>query len=95
MYECKVVAVIPARMEASRFPGKPLLQRYSKLSPKPLEISESVDFLRILEHNYRILGVICQEDTMGADRPYGIQKVEEILRKDRHQKEIYSRILIK
>jgi len=33
---------------------KSFLQKFSKLSPTPLEIIESVDFMRILEHGYPI-----------------------------------------
>ena len=72
---------------------KPFLRLYSKLSPTPMEVAESVDFLRILEHGYSILGVIYQSDTVGVDRPDDSEKVEEILRRDPSQRELYQRIL--
>jgi 3-deoxy-manno-octulosonate cytidylyltransferase (CMP-KDO synthetase) len=72
---------------------KSFLQKYSKLPPTPLEIAESVDFLRILEHRYPILGVIFRQETAGVDRPDDIGKVEEILRKDPYERSLYEKIL--
>ncbi len=34
------------------------LMTFSRLTPTPLEITESVDFMRIIEHRYPILGVV-------------------------------------
>jgi 3-deoxy-manno-octulosonate cytidylyltransferase (CMP-KDO synthetase) len=73
---------------------KTFLRQYSNLPPTPLEIAESVDFLRILEHGYRIRGVVYGMETVGVDRYDDIQKVEKILREDREQKEIFEKILV-
>ena len=72
---------------------KSFLQQYSKLPATPLEIAESVDFLRILEHRYRILGVIYDQETVGVDRSDDIEKVEGILSADSHQWNLYQRTL--
>ena len=72
---------------------KPFLQQFSKMPPTPLEITESVDFLRILEHGYLILGIIYHQETVGVDRPDDIAKVEKILCKDLYQSKLYQRIL--
>lgn len=69
------------------------LQKYSKLPPTPLEIAESVDFLRILEHRYPIFGVIYSQETIGVDRPDDIEKVEEILHRDSYQRNLCEKIL--
>lgn len=68
------------------------LKRYSKLPPTPMEIAESIDFLRILEHGYPILGVVYHSETVGVDRPDDIGKVEALLRQDPIQKELHRKI---
>ena len=72
---------------------KTFLRQYSNLPPTPLEVAESVDFLRILEHGYRIQGVIYGMETVGVDRYDDIQKVEKILSEDPEQKKILNKIL--
>lgn len=72
---------------------KSFLDRFSQLSPTPLEITESVDFMRILEHGYPILGVVYDEVTIGVDRPDDVGIVENILKADPAQKKIYELIL--
>ena len=69
------------------------LSIYTSLPPTPLEIAESVDFLRILEHGYSIRGVITSQETFGVDREEDIKIVENIIRKDPVQEEYYNRIL--
>ncbi len=69
------------------------LEKFSKLAPTPLEITESVDFLRILEHGYSIRGVIYDQVTVGVDRPDDVGLVENILRTDPVQRKIYETIL--
>lgn len=69
------------------------LKKFSALPPTPLEITESVDFLRILEHRYPILGVPHNQVSVGVDRPDDVPAVEKILREDPAQKAIYQRIV--
>lgn len=71
------------------------LQEYSRLSPTPMEVAESVDFLRILEHGHSILGVIYEQETAGVDRPDDVGKIEKILKKDPSQEKIYKKILFR
>lgn len=72
---------------------KAFLNLYSSLPPTPLEIAESVDFLRILEHGYSIRGVIHMRKTVGVERESDIEIVEKILKEDILQHRIYQRIL--
>jgi len=72
---------------------KSFLNLYSSLPPTPLEIAESVDFLRILEHGYSIRGVIHMGKTVGVERESDIEIVEKILKEDTLQHRIYQRIL--
>ena len=72
---------------------KSFLHTYSQLPPTPLEIAESVDFLRILEHGYELRGVPFERKTIGVEREKDVGIVEKILREDTLQKGIYQRIL--
>lgn len=72
---------------------KSFLNKYSNLSPTPLEIAESVDFLRILEHGYSIRGVPYKRKTVGVEREKDVGIVEKILKEDTLQNRIYQRIL--
>lgn len=68
------------------------LEKFSRLAPTALEITESIDFMRILEHGYPILGVVYDQITVGVDRPDDIAIVENILKNDLVQKRIYEAI---
>jgi 3-deoxy-manno-octulosonate cytidylyltransferase (CMP-KDO synthetase) len=69
------------------------LSKYTNLEPTPLEVIESIDFLRILEHAYSIRGVISSQETFGVDRKDDIKIIEKIIQDDSFQKEYYDRIL--
>lgn len=72
---------------------KEFLHQYSRLAPTPLEKAESVDMLRILEHGYKLLGVITPDATIGVDIPSDIQKVENLIANDEIQRGYYSRLV--
>ncbi|MDP8212633.1 MAG: 3-deoxy-manno-octulosonate cytidylyltransferase [Candidatus Zapsychrus exili] len=71
---------------------KEFLIKFSNLAPTPLEIAESVDFLRILEHGYGIRGVVFDKQMFGLDEPEHVKRIEEILEKNKEQSEIYEKI---
>ena len=73
----------------------PFLCEFSALSPTPLEITESVDFMRIIEHRRSILGIVADQRSIGVDRADDVSIVEEILRNDPVQRKIYEEILKK
>jgi 3-deoxy-manno-octulosonate cytidylyltransferase (CMP-KDO synthetase) len=72
---------------------KDFLSVYTALPPTMLEIAESVDFLRILEHGYIVRGVIIQQETYGVDRKDDVEIIEKIIREDPMQGEYYRRII--
>lgn len=72
---------------------KEFLSIYTALPPTMLEIAESVDFLRILEHGYNIRGVIIQRETYGVDRKHDVDTIKKIIREDPLQSEYYRRII--
>jgi len=71
---------------------KGFLHQYSKLAQTPLERAESVDMLRVLEHGYRLLGVVTTRATCGVDIPGDIARVEKLLTEDEEQRMLYERI---
>lgn len=68
------------------------LHEFSALAATPLEIAESVDFLRILEHGRPIRAVVYDRQTLGVDREDDVPPVEAVLRDDPDQRAIYERI---
>lgn len=68
------------------------LDTFAALSPTPLEIAESVDFLRIREHGHPVLGVVWDRPTAGVDRPDDVAVIEAALRDDPLQRELNARI---
>lgn len=67
----KQVCIIPFRRD--------YLLEYSRMSPTPLEIAESVDMLRILEHGGRVHMVPTAHRTHAVDTPADLRKVEEMM----------------
>lgn len=80
---------IPTRAAAAKFPiGKQVcvipfrrdfLIEYTRLAPTPLEIVESVDMLRVLEHGRRVRMVPTKHVTYSVDTPADLAKVEKLI----------------
>jgi 3-deoxy-manno-octulosonate cytidylyltransferase (CMP-KDO synthetase) len=70
----KQVCVIPFRRD--------FLMRYSALETTPLEIAESVDMLRILEHGFSLRIVVTNHVTHAVDTPADLARVEGLLAAD-------------
>jgi len=68
----KQVCVIPFRRD--------FLLLYTSLAPTPLEIAESVDMLRVLEHGLRLRMVPTEFDTHAVDTPADLALVEQLMR---------------
>jgi 3-deoxy-manno-octulosonate cytidylyltransferase (CMP-KDO synthetase) len=58
------------------------LFKFNKLEPTPLEIIESVDMLRAIEHGYKVRMVPTEYETFGVDTPQNLNSVEERLKND-------------
>jgi len=69
------------------------LHTFQKLSPTPLEVAESVDFLRILEHGYPIRSVMITESTYGVDRKEDVGIIEKIIHENKKEADLYQQIL--
>jgi len=72
---------------------KDFLHLYSTLKPTPLEIKESCDMLRLLENDYSIQGIICDQRTIGVDIPEQVKQVEEFILSTPEQKKVYESLL--
>lgn len=70
----KQVCVIPFRRD--------YLLRFNSLSETPLEIYESVDMMRILEHGEKVRMVPTDKRTLSVDTPEDLSRVEALMRED-------------
>jgi 3-deoxy-manno-octulosonate cytidylyltransferase (CMP-KDO synthetase) len=58
------------------------LFKYTALPPTPLEIIESVDMMRVLEHGYQVRMIPIETDTYSVDTPEDLAFVQEIMKTD-------------
>lgn len=70
----KQVCVIPFRRD--------FLVEFNNLAQTPLEISESVDMLRILENGYKVKMVFSEHQTYSVDTTEDLKKVECLMGRD-------------
>lgn len=67
----KQICIIPFTRE--------FLIEYTKLNPTPLEIVESVDMMRVLEHGYKVKMVPTTFETYAVDTPEDLIRVEKFM----------------
>ena len=67
----KQVCVIPFRRD--------FLLRYTSLEPTPLEIAESVDMMRVLEHGMKLRMVPTRHDSHAVDTPRDLELVARLM----------------
>ena len=89
---CFSRAPIPSRARTDRVPmyqqtgimafTKGFLNRFAALPQTPLEIAESVDMLRALEHGIAVYVVFTETETIGVDTPADKIRGEEMLTAD-------------
>ena len=70
----KQVCIIPFRRD--------FLLQYARLEPTALEMAESVDMLRALEHGYRVRLVETPFNTHAVDTPADLAMVESLMAQD-------------
>jgi len=68
----KQICIIPFRRD--------FLLEYTRLAPTPLEVAESVDMMRILEHGLKIRMVRTCYVTHAVDTPDDLSKVENLIK---------------
>jgi 3-deoxy-manno-octulosonate cytidylyltransferase (CMP-KDO synthetase) len=67
----KQVCVIPFRRD--------FLLTYTRLAPTPLEIAESVDMMRVLEHGLKLRMVPTEHDSHAVDTPDDLELVSRLM----------------
>jgi 3-deoxy-manno-octulosonate cytidylyltransferase (CMP-KDO synthetase) len=80
---------IPTRMRTRQVPmGKQVciipfrrdyLLEYTRMQPTPLEIVESIDMLRVLEHGGRVRMAPTRHQTRAVDTPADLREVEQLM----------------
>ena len=70
----KQVCIIPFRRD--------YLLKFNSLPPTPLEVIESVDMMRILEHGDRVRMVMTEARTLSVDTPADLARVVEMMQGD-------------
>jgi len=68
----KQVCIIPFRRD--------FLLEYGKLSPTPLEVAESVDMMRLLEHGFSVRMIDTAYRTQSVDTPADLALVAELMK---------------
>jgi len=84
---------IPTRIKGTSVPMKKqvciipftrnFLLKYTKMKPTPLEIAESVDMMRVLEHGLKVKMVPTAYHTYPVDTENDLKRVEEIMRAEK------------
>jgi len=55
------------------------LLKYTRMTPTPLEVAESVDMMRILEHGRKVRMVPTKHTTYSVDTPQDLHRLEKIM----------------
>ena len=63
------------------------LLKFNELTPTPLEIIESIDMNRVLEHGYKVKMVLEDVETYPVDTPQDLAKVEKLIVNDQLRKQ--------
>jgi len=71
----KQVCVIPFERD--------FLLKYNEIEPTPLEIIESVDMMRIIEHGMKVKMIPTKYKTKAVDTPEDLKRVIEMMREDK------------
>ncbi len=58
---------------------KDFLKKFVGMEQTPLELVEGIEFLRILEHGYKIKGVVTDQNTISVDSLSDLKEVEKLL----------------
>jgi len=62
---------------------KSFLKQFASWEPTPLESIEYIEYLRILEHGYKMKGVPIEEYTTSVDTPEDLVCINEMMAKDK------------
>ena len=69
------------------------LNKYKELPRTPLEVTQSIDQLRIIENGLELLSVSFSAGYLGINEPQEVEIVKKILETDERQKQVLDQIL--
>ena len=69
------------------------LNKYKELPRTPLEVTQSIDQLRIIENGLGLLSVLFSAGYLGINEPREVEIVKKILEIDERQKQVLDQIL--
>ena len=69
---------------------KAFLLNFINLKQTPLELIESVDMLRVIEHGYKVRGVVTRNDLIGVDTASDLERVRNLMSKDKYYYKYYN-----
>ena len=88
-------APIPSRHRADNGEGLPMYQQtgiigfsksfirgFGELPQTPLEMTERIDMMRVLEHGLPVQLVHTEQETIGVDTQADLERAEDMLRRD-------------
>ncbi len=79
----KGVDSVPMKKQVCVIPfERDFLLKYNEIEPTPLEIIESVDMMRIIEHGMKVKMVPTAYKTKAVDTPEDLERVVEMMKKD-------------
>jgi 3-deoxy-manno-octulosonate cytidylyltransferase (CMP-KDO synthetase) len=70
----KQVCIIPFRRD--------FLVKFNTLAPSPLEMIESIDMLRVIEHGYKVKMVCKEYQSYSVNTPEDLRRVEQLMSDD-------------
>ena len=62
------------------------LQKYTKMESTPIELCESLEQMRVLEHGYRIRAVRVKDNAFGVDTPQDLERARKIAQRKKLNK---------
>lgn len=75
------VAVVPMHKQVCIIPfRRDFLLEYTRMTPTPLEVAESVDMMRVLEHGMKVKMVPTSHSSYSVDTPDDLARVEQIMK---------------
>ena len=61
---------------------KKFLMKYTKMKSTPLEVTESIDMNRVLEHGYKIKAILSEYESYAVDTPEDRDRMEKMMKND-------------
>jgi len=70
----KQICIIPFKRD--------FLLKYTSLDPTPLEIAESIDMMRVIEHGFKVKMIPTSHQTYAVDTKEDLLRVQQLMKAD-------------